>query len=296
MVWYDRTGKTRGDVGPPGPVFDPALSPDEKLLAFERGSAGGGDLWTRDLARGAEQRFTTDSFTHMGPIWSPNRDRIAFSSNGGRRVFDLYQKSADGTGQDELLVANDNSKFLSQWSRDGRFLVYFEIDPKTKRDIWVLPMGGADRQPMPFLRSEFNEINGQLSPDSRWMAYTSDESGQREVYVRPFPAGEGRRKISTQGGEQPRWRGDGNELFFLGADGNMMAVAVKSAPRAKPSFDTGTPRSLFAARLAQVFNDTLFEYDVTSDGERFLLDAAGGSSLSAPQLDIVVNWNSSPKK
>ena len=146
------------------------------------------------------------------------------------------------------------------------------------------------------MRSEFNEINGQLSPDSHWMAYTSDETGQREVYVRPFPAGEGRQKISIQGGEQPRWRGDGKELFFLGADGNMMAVAVKSAPGAKPSFDAGTPRPLFEAHLAQVFNDTLFEYDVTADGERFLLDVAGGSSLSAPQLDIVVNWNSAPKK
>ena len=296
MAWYDRSGKVRGDIGPPSPVFDPALSPDQKLLAFQRGFAGGGVLWTRDLARGAEQRFTTDTFVHMGPIWSPNQDRIAFSTNSQSRVFDLYQKAAGGTGPDEPLLASGNPKFASQWSRDGRFIVYFEVDPKTRRDIWVLPVVGSDRKPMPFLRSAFNEINGQLSPDGHWMAYTSDESGQREVYVRPFPAGDGQWKISIQGGEQPRWRGDGKELFFLGANDQLMAVAVNGSVAAKPSFDVGQPQPLFEAHLAQVFNDTLFEYDVTADGTRFLLDSVAGNSASAPQLNVVINWSSVLKK
>src|SRR5262249_31672935 len=149
----------------------------------------------------------------------------------------LYQKEAGGTGQDELLLATGSSKYLSQWSRDGRFIVYREYDPKTKWDVWVLPIeGGVERKPgprapsgpgTPFLHSDFNEVHGQLSPDSHWMAYSSDESGRLEVYVRPFPGGEFQRQISIAGGEQPRWRGDGKELFFLGGDGKMMAVAVK---------------------------------------------------------------------
>jgi len=139
-----------------------------------------------------------------------------FASARGGRIFNLYQKAVTGTVQDELLLANGNSKRPSQWSRDGRFIVYSEDDPKTKDDIWLLPMdGGADRKPAPFLHSEFNELHGQLSPDSHWMAYTSDKTGQREVYVTPFPTGEGETRISIAGGEQPRWRGDGKELFFV---------------------------------------------------------------------------------
>jgi hypothetical protein len=185
----------------------------------------------------------------------------------------------------------------TQWSHDGDFVVYTEIDPKTKGNIWVLPMQGtAGRKPVPFLQSESDEILGQLSPDSHWMAYTSDETGQREVYVRPFPAGEGQWKISTEGGEQPRWRGDGKELFFVGADGKMMAVAVKGIAGAQHSFEHGTPQPLFDAHLAQVPGDWWFEYDVTADGRRFLLNTMRGGPLSAPVLNVVVNWDAGLKK
>ena len=134
----------------------------------------------------------------------------------------------------------------TQWSRDGRFIVYFEHDPKNKCDLWVLPAEGAaaDRKPIPFLRTEFNELFGQLSPDSHWMAFTSDRSGRREVYVRPFPPGEGEWTISIAGGEQPRWSGDGKELFFEAADGKMMAVPVKAVAGAKPSFEAGRSRGV----------------------------------------------------
>jgi hypothetical protein len=186
---------------------------------------------------------------------------------------DLYQKSTSGTGKRELLLASDNLKQPTQWSHDGRFIVYREDDPKTRRDICVLAMDGVTKgKPVPFLRSEFNEYEGQLSPDSHWMAYTSDASGQPEVYVRPFPDGEGPMKISIAGGEQPRWRGDGKELFFVGADGKMMAVAVKSTAGPRPSFEPGVPEVLFQAKLARAPTNPLFEYDVTTDGKRFLLD------------------------
>jgi eukaryotic-like serine/threonine-protein kinase len=297
MQWSDRSGKFREAVGAPGPVGEPAIAPDEKLLVFRRTAGGFGraDLWVRDLARGADQRFTTGASANALPFWSPRGDRIAFASNR-RGILDLYQKVASGTGQDELLLANGNAKGPTQWSRDGRFIVYTELDPKTRLDIWVLPMDtGKDRQPVRFLRSEFNELHGQLSPDSHWMAYTSDDSGQREVYVRPFPPGDGETRISIAGGEQPRWRGDGRELFFVGGDGKMMAVAVKATTGLKPTFEAAAPQPLFETRLAQFVENAAFEYDVTADGKRFLLDTVAGGT-SAPVLNVVLNWDAGLRK
>jgi hypothetical protein len=219
--------------------------------------------------------------------------------------MDLYQKAVSGMAQDELLLANGNSKVPSQWSRDGRFIVYTEIDPNTKRDIWVLPMdGGAARTPVPFLRSEFNELHGQLSPDDHWMAYTSDKTGQREVYVVAFPSGEGERRISIAGGEQPRWRGDGKELFFVSEDGKMMAVEVRtgapSGPGNRPSFEPGTPQPLFDVLLPVMGRSSVFEYDVTADGKRFLVSSESGFDTGSPTsvqpLTAVVNWEAGLKR
>jgi Tol biopolymer transport system component len=297
MAWYDRGGKSLGTVGAPGFIMDPAISPDEKSVSFRRNSLGGfGDLWLRDLTRQSEQRFTTDTSSfNLAPFWSPKGDRMVFASTRGG-TGDLYQKVTNGTGKDELLFANGNNKEPTQWSRDGRFIVYQENDPKTGRDIWVLPMDGVtDRKPVPFLRSKFDEFQGQLSPDSRWMAYTSDESGQREVYVQPFPEGEGRTKISTEGGEQPRWRGDCKELFFVNGDGKLMAVSMKLTAGAKPFIEPGATHALFEARLARPPRVPLFEYDVTADGKRFLLDT-GGDSVSPAVLNVVVNWDAELKK
>jgi Tol biopolymer transport system component len=306
MAWYDRTGKLLGNVAAPGLVFDPAISPDEKSLIYRRmgPTSNAADLWLRDLTRGAEQRFTTDASPKQAPFWSPTGDRIVFSANRSGTLsgtFNLYQKAASGTGQDEPLLTNGKSRYASHWSHDGRFVVYTEDDPKTKQDIWVLPMeSAAQRKPTPFLRSEFNESFGQLSPDSRWMAYTSDESGQREVYVRPFPGAEFQRKISIAGGEQPRWRGDGRELFFVGKDEMMMAVRVKavtaSGASAKSSFEAGVPQRLFETHLP-INRLSGFEYDVTADGKRFLLRTtlASGSAPVRP-LTVVVNWDAGLKK
>jgi hypothetical protein len=219
--------------------------------------------------------------------------------------MDLYQKAVSGMAQDELLLATGNTKCPSQWSRDGRFIVYQENDPKTKWDIWVLPMDtGAELKPAPFLHSEFNELHGQLSPDDHWMAYTSDKTGQREVYVVAFPSGEGERKISIAGGEQPRWRGDGKELFFVGEDGKMMAVEVKteapSGPGNRPSFEPGTPQPLFDVLLPVMGRSAVFEYDVTEDAKRFLLSGESGFDTGSPTsvqpLTAVVNWEAGLKR
>ncbi len=300
--WYDRTGKSLGPVGTPGGVWDPAISPDEKAVVFRRLAvgSGGSDLWVRDLSRGTETRFTSDASFNFTPFWSPKGDRIVFASNRAGGNAKLYQKAASGSGQDEPLLPNSLPDRPSQWSRDGRFIVYFENDPKNKYDLWVLPTSGgtADRKPIPFLRTEFNELFGQLSPDSHWMAFTSDRSGRREVYVRPFPPGEGEWTISIAGGQQPRWRGDGKELFFEAADGKMMAVPVKAAVGARPFFEADAPVPLFDAHIVSFQNDTQFQYDVTSDGKRFLIDttSGGAGAAAAPLLTVMVNWNAELKK
>jgi Tol biopolymer transport system component len=276
-------------VGAPGLVAEPALSPDEKRVAYYRVSGAARDVWIRDLSRGTEVRFTNNGGTNLDPNWSPSGDRIVFR-NPFKGVFNLFLKAASGSTQEELLLPNTVSDFPTQWSRDGRFIVYQENDPKNKLDLWVLPVQGtpAERKPMPFLRTEFNEMEGQLSPDSRWMAFASDRSGQYEVYVRPFPPGEGEWAISSAGGRQPRWRADGKELFFIAADGKMMAVPVKAAPGAKPSLEAGVPLALFDAHA--VSTGTLAdEYDVTADGSRFLISTTSGAGAT-PALTVVTHY------
>jgi len=196
------------------------------------------------------------------------------------------------------LINFGQNPVVSQWSRDGQFVVYADTAEKSKLDLWVLPIGSPEPKPIPFLQTEFNEFMGQLSPDSRWMAYTSDESGRREVYVRPFPPSDGiLRKISTAGGEQPRWRADGKELFYVAPDGKMIAVAVKPIPGPKLSFDVAAPEPLFDSHISsQLGRLNLFQYDVTGDGKRFLVVTSGVLASSSPPLTVVVNWNAGLKK
>ena len=292
FTWVDRTGMVLGTVGAPGLVDNPLLSRDEKWLAFTRPESQSVDVWLRDLVRGAERRFiTVPLYVNGMPQWSPNGDRIVFQSDR-LGPNDLYQKAVSG-GAEELLLANSQTKLPTQWSRDGRYIVYTETDPKTRRDIWVLPMEGArPGTPASFLHTESNEFLGQLSPDGHWMAYTSDESGQRQVYVRPFPSGQGQWSISLAGGEASRWRGDGQELFFVAAGGKMMAVPVKSTGAA---FEAGAPQPLFDANLIQPPNEPIFDYDVTADGKRFLITTTVSGSSSAI-LTLVENWDAAASR
>ena len=237
---------------------------------------------------------------NLAPTWSPKGERLAFTSGNGGPFAALYQKTASESGEAELLVSGVNAR-TDQWSWDGRFIVFTRIEPKTGLDLWVLPMGdgvAADRKPVKFLDTEFNEDQGQLSPDSQWMAYTSDESGQREVYVRPFPSGAGKWPISTAGGEQPRWRGDGKKLFYLDADKNVTAVDVNGVRAPKPLFDAGIPVPLFESHIFGSANDLndVFQYDVTADGKRFLVIVNAADAVSSPPLPVVVNWGAAEKR
>jgi hypothetical protein len=189
-----------------------------------------------------------------------------------------------------------NNMAPTQWSRDGRFIVYSETASSGKPDLWVLPVGSGDGKPFEFLKTEFEELHGQLSPDSRWMAYASDETGRREVYVRPFPSGEGVWRISVNGGDQPRWRGDGKELFYIGANGKMMAASVRAVPGSKPSLELATPVALFDSHIIKSpGTNGVFQYDVTTDGKQFLV-VTNNLAATTPPLTVVVNWSAGLKK
>jgi Tol biopolymer transport system component len=290
LTWQDRSGKVLGTAGRGGQVFDPAISPDQRLVAFRSiTTAFLSDLWLWDLSRGSGQRITTDPSMSLTPHWSPQGDRLAFTSSRGEG--NIYVKAAGGTGEDQLLLADQHPNFISDWSPDGRYIVYAKGDPKTKYDLYLLPVSGVQAgTPQPFLVTEFNEFLGQVSPDGRWMAYVSDQSRQREVYVRRFPAGDGEWKVSVEGGDQPRWRRDGKELFFVRSDGTMMAAAIRTTDGSGPAFAADTPQRLFPTHLAQTARGIIFQYDVAPDGQRFLLNSTVEGSASASPLTVVVNW------
>jgi Tol biopolymer transport system component/tRNA A-37 threonylcarbamoyl transferase component Bud32 len=298
---FDRSGKPLGTVGDPGRIHVLSLSPDEKAVAFERQPNGGyranvygpaTDIWIRDLLRGTETRLTTGGTTGI-PIWSPRGDRILFVETGAG-VPDMFQKVVAGNGQPEEVFRNARLKLPNQWTHDGQYVVYSDRDPKTRFDLWVLPMQGAAKgKPVLFLNTEFDEEQGQLSPDNKWMAFASNRSGLPEIYIRPFPQGEGEWTVSVTGGAQPRWRADGKELYFVGEDLKMMAASVKVTGGDKPSLEIGVPTALFQTRIMQNFGG-VFNYDVTADGKRFLI--ANRIDAGATPLTLVTNWNAGLKK
>jgi serine/threonine protein kinase len=296
-VWFDRGGKQVGTVGGTVPSRNSiALSPEGKRVAMERVAGPNSDLWITDMEHsGTETRLTFDPSANSHPVWSPDGSKVAFGKIQGG-VSQIYQRSSNGTGQDELLLESKESKYPTDWSRDGKFLIFTNQGGKTNFDLWALPMTGSskpgDRKPILLLQTHYAEAQGQLSPDSRWLAYTSNESGRLEVYVQPFAPGwhqpiTGKWQISTSGGFTPRWRGDGKELFYISiAEGRKLkAVEVEAAAQ---TFNRGTPQSLFESRSsASTFS---FGYAVTADGKRFLMPVAAGTPGEAPPLTAVVNW------
>jgi eukaryotic-like serine/threonine-protein kinase len=292
LTWFDREGKRLGPVGVAGPVRDPALSPDGRTVVFSRVSTSGSGLWLRALDREVEQQFTAVSDVPTAEaIWSPDAGRIVFRSGS-----DLLQKRADGSGVVQPLAEGSQFSTPTDWSRDGQYLVFTHQDAKTLLDVWFLPLNSSERKPVPFLQSAANEHWARLSPDGRWMAYVSDGAGRDEVYVRPFPSGDGQWQISSAGGTEPRWRRDGKELFFIAADGSMMAAAVASETTGtRLVFLPGASQPLFDTH-SQPINTLAWRYDVTPDGKRFLLALPVGASAGPPPLNVVVNWDAALTK
>ena len=292
LVWFDRGGKQLAQVGMPSADSSLRLSPDEKRVAVSRLDLLGGsaDIWLIDLARNTPSRFTIDPADESSPVWSPDGSHIVFSSNRDG-VYNLYQRLSSGAGSDEALLKSAEPKTPYDWSPDGRFILYLAVSPKTNGDLWVLPLSG-DRKPTPFVQTEFNEIQGRFSPDGRWVAYASNESGTYEVYVQSFPSPGGKTQVSINGGAQPQWRRDGKELFYLALDRKLMAVEVDGAG---PMFVVGVPKPLFEAHVSAVFPSGTTYYNVTGDGQRFLVNTLVGESAPVP-FTIVMNWTAGLKK
>jgi hypothetical protein len=291
LVWFDRDGKQLESVGAPADYTHPRLSHDGRRVAVDISDpqTGRADIWIYDLARRVSTRFTFGPANNLFPIWSPDDSRIVFCSDR-KGNFDLYQKAASGAGSDELLFSSVTStKFPTDWSQDGRLIAFQAIDAKSKTgwDLWVFSV--SDRKVTSFLSTPFAETRSQFSPDGRWMAYVSDESGKQEVYLQPVPGPAGKWQISTAGGTHPVWSRNGKEIFYIAADNKLMAVEIK----ADPGFDAGTPRALFETHLKGA--PALRRYDVSPDGQRFLMNTLVGDAKANP-ITLVQNWTAELKK
>jgi Tol biopolymer transport system component len=300
LTWFDRKGNRTGTIAARDDATNPRLSPDGGRIAFN-GAPGASDseIWTIDLARGGPTRRTFEPQNYV-PTWSPDGTQILFSSTrvSGTIPTRLYRRAANGTGADELLYtgADDEYAVPSEWSSDGRY-VFFERAPSatvaSASEIWVLPLDG-DRTAFPLIKSKALKTGARLSPDGRWLAYSTDEFGTRQVVVQPFPAvNEGKWQVSTNGGLEPKWRRDGRELYYLGLDGALMVVEVAPGE----TFDAGSPTVLFNTGLFVPPFVSETYYDVTADGQRFLVnenstspaDASAAGDAPPVPITVVVN-------
>jgi Tol biopolymer transport system component len=296
LTWFDRAGKRLGVLGDPGFIGELSLSFDGLRAAvseldFQSENA---DIWLYDVARGVRTRYTSAGGVENSAVWSPDGQRVAFSANPKAPFdFDLYVKPANGTGAEELLVASPPAIAPQSWSPDGRFIVYgnqnptFMNEPAAGTDLWVLPLSG-DRKPFPFLQTPFFESQARFSPDGRWVAFVSNESRRSEVYVTPFPGPGAKWPISTAGGQQPRWRRDGREIFYVAGGSRLMAATINAQGA---SVKVGAAEPLFTIRPRAGLGAV---YDVAPDGQRFLVNAL----VDVPEapVTLVVNWMAGLKK
>jgi eukaryotic-like serine/threonine-protein kinase len=294
LTWFDRSGHQLGGVGAPFPStqLSPALSPDGRRIALYRRVNGNLDVWLLDVERGVPTRFTFNSGDEGPPLWSRDGSRIVFNSNR-KDVLDLYQKSASGAAGDEALLLQDaQNKIVSDWSPDGRFLLYQSVDPIQNLDIWALPLDG-DKKPFPVVQTEFEEHGGQFSGDGRWIAYVSIKSGRYEVYVRPFLRTGDEIRISTDGGDQVRWRPDGKELFYIARDGQLVAVPIRPGSSSE-TVEAGSPVRLFVTRVGGWASGLPGpQYVVSPDGMRFLMNTLSEDVNTSP-ITVILNWKGKP--
>ncbi|HYM76434.1 MAG TPA: protein kinase [Candidatus Dormibacteraeota bacterium] len=293
LLWFTRDGKPGGALAQQERYYYPALSPDDSRVAVSlfNGTQGTADLWILDLTRGTKSRLTFGPGTQISATWSRDGKTLYYSSNA-KGANHIYSKPADGSGSEQaVLDTPDASEVPICVSPDGRYLVYDRRmlnDPKSNVDILALPLTGGGK-PFPVVQTPFDDANPDVSPSGKWMTYQNNESGRNEIYVTPFPGGGPRWQVSTSGGVDPKWRGDGKELYFLDLSDNLMAVDVSesgTAPR------LGVPHALFQAIGVQRQVGT---YVVTKDGKKFLINSGSAKQGSEP-LTLVTNWTAELKK
>jgi serine/threonine-protein kinase len=283
LAWVDRKGAAQPLPAHPGGYWGPRLSPDGQRVAVAIVGPNPG-LWLCELARGALLTRLIETRAGISyPIWTPDGKRLTFSNLLGAET-NLYTMSADGSGGPERLTTSENYQSPGSWSRDGQVLAFTEADPTTGSDIWVQNLKG-EHKPQPFLQTPANESGGMFSPDGRWLAYQSDESARWEVYVRPFPGSGAKVQISTEGGVEPVWARNGRELFYRNGD-KMMVAAVET----KPVFTAAKPRLLFEGHYEASPESLPANYDVSPDGQRFLMIKASEQEQASTQINVVQNW------
>jgi len=294
LTWFDRQGKVLGHAGESAGRDELSLSPDGTRVAEGRmDDKGTWVVWGLDLARGVSTRLTFENGGAGNGTWSPDGSQIVYAPGGGASS-DLYRKPANGAGQGELLFHSSEVKAPLDWSRDGRFLLFSQGGKNSSSDLWVLPMEG-EHKPFAYLATPFDEGQAKFSPDGRWVVYTSNESGTKEVYVQPFPMSTGGKwPISNGGGSQPRWSRDGKELFYFTPDSTLMAVSVNANGA---TFQPGVPKPLFRAAVLGGnggASGVAWRWDVTPDGQRFLINTAPEETTAAP-VTVVLNWQTPAK-
>ena len=281
-VWRDRAGKDLGTLGDSGGVV--MISPDGKRLV---GDPGATTIEIRDLGSGASRRLTMGTERGNNPVWSSDGRYVVYSSSGG-----LYRVATDGGTRPELLLRSKTPAFAKSWSPDGRYLIYAQVIPGVGADLFALPIGQPGAQPMALWQTPATSGQGEFSPDGRWVAITSNESGQSEIYVIPFPpAANEKWLVSTGGGVMPRWRRDGRELFYISPDWKMMAVDVDT----QPTFRSGTPRALFDTQMVDTgIRNGPMSWDIAPDGKRFLI--ISDTSQQTASMNLILNWRPDPQR
>ena len=280
LLWFDRKGQQIGVALNPGIYGNIMLAPNGRAVASDTTdlASQNTDIWTYDLETRSAKRLTFDPAIDSLPVWSPDGSRTVFASNRELK-FDLYLKDTNGAQEEKVIPQDGPDRFPTDWSRDGKYVLYGRGP-----DLWFLTF--PELRATQFLKAASTLKTGRFSPDGKWVAYSSNESGRWEIYVTSFPEAHGKWQVSNTGGDQPRWRGDGKELFYLSTDSKIMAVPVKTGS----NFDAGTPTALFQANPREmVATSELFSYDVSNDGQKFLVNASLKTAMTP--MSVVLNWS-----
>jgi Tol biopolymer transport system component len=278
LVWLDRIGKSVVTLGRPddSQMIVQRLSSDGRVVLVERKVDGNRDVWAIDVERAVPRRLTFDDGDDGFAIFSPDGSRVVHATGGNREFFEVHERRVDGTGTSTLLLPSvSDYKQPQDWSADGRYILY-RLQTLENADLWALPMFG-DNKPIEVTRTPFEESSGRFSPDGRWVAYQSTETGRNEIWIQPFLSSGPRLQISLDGGTFPRWRSDGSELFYLTPEGRLVAVAVSQRGS---RLVTGPPRALFML-------PTISTYEPSPDGQRFLVNAVVSE---ASPITVILNW------
>jgi Tol biopolymer transport system component len=296
LTWFDRSGKELGKVGPRAEQRGVALSPDGNTVAIMRQDQNGASAtWLHDLVRESESRLQPPGSPGSGALWSPDSSLVWFGMTGPEGPG-IYQKDLKG-GQLQIVQKIDPAaptRTPSDWSRDGRFVIFTETNPKTRADIWYAPMESGkmeEKKAVKLLGTDAVESQAQLSPDGKWLAYFSDESGKDQIYIRPFPNGSQVWKVSAAGGREPRWRSDGKELYFadFGVSGRVILMASTVDADGRGGLRIGSPQRLFEVRAtSSVPQQNIFAYSPHPDGQRFLVNAL--VETGDPTVNVITNW------